>query len=495
MADNYVSQINADNGVFTIKDPNAVKTVNGISPDASGNVEVQDGVQSNWNQTDTTKLDYIKNKPNLSNYLDKTYTGENKIAGKLTVGSCSTNVNNAYLHQRNVGTTGTVTNTAYNGGAFAVNSDGSVGFFHKTYTDASGNGARNSAILRFFGKRDQEGGGLQFGVNANGNVAESDYKTVAMVEDIPTKASDIGAMASTVTHLSGDVPTTRKINNKALSADITLTASDVGAATEKYVDDAITALPEPMIFKGSLGTGGTITSLPTAAATNEGFTYKVITGGTYAGQSAKVGDTFISDGTSWVLIPSGDEPSGTVTSVGLTVPTGLSVSGSPVTSSGTIAVSLSEGYTIPTEDRLAGIDNKAQSALSSAGNATAAAQAAMQTANSKQEVLVSGTNIKTINGEDILGSGNIVVSSTDPNDAKLKVQVNGAWYDIFSANASEEGRFTIPISYSTNSSYSPVELHILYQETNYQELATEAKTIIGAINELANIPNAEQEEF
>lgn len=46
---------------------------------------------------------------------------------------------------------------------------------------------------------------------------------------VPTQASDIGAMASTVTHLSGDVPTTRTINGKALSADITLSASDVNA--------------------------------------------------------------------------------------------------------------------------------------------------------------------------------------------------------------------------------------------------------------------------
>ena len=52
-----------------------------------------------------------------------------------------------------------------------------------------------------------------------------------------------------------------------------------------------------MIFKGSLGTGGTITSLPTASNSNTGFTYKVITAGTYASQVAKVGDTFISDGT------------------------------------------------------------------------------------------------------------------------------------------------------------------------------------------------------
>lgn len=40
--------------------------------------------------------------------------------------------------------------------------------------------------------------------------------------------------------------------------------------------------------------------------------------------------------------------SGSVTSVAMTVPTGLSVSGSPITSSGTLAVSLASGYTIPT---------------------------------------------------------------------------------------------------------------------------------------------------
>lgn len=69
----------------------------------------------------------------------------------------------------------------------------------------------------------------------------------------------------------------------------------------------VSGAPEPMVFKGTLGTGGTITSLPTAAAANEGFTYKVITAGTYASQTAKVGDLFISNGSAWVLIPSGDD--------------------------------------------------------------------------------------------------------------------------------------------------------------------------------------------
>lgn len=107
-------------------------------------------------------------------------------------------------------------------------------------------------------------------------------------------------------------------------------------ATTAFVATAIENLPEPMVFKGSLGIGGIITTLPAASSSNTGFTYKVITDGTYASQAAKVGDTFISDGTAWVLIPSGDEPSGTVTSVG----TGVGLTGGSITSSGTIKAKL-----------------------------------------------------------------------------------------------------------------------------------------------------------
>ena len=130
------------------------------------------------------------------------------------------------------------------------------------------------------------------------------------------------------------------------TVDQTYDSTSANAQSGVAVASAIASLPEPMLFKGSLGTGGTITSLPSAAASNEGFVYKVITAGTYASQAAKVGDTFISDGSNWVLIPSGDEPSGTVTSVGVANATngGLSVSGSPVTSSGVITIGLDTAY-------------------------------------------------------------------------------------------------------------------------------------------------------
>lgn len=68
----------------------------------------------------------------------------------------------------------------------------------------------------------------------------------------------------------------------------------------------IEGLPQPMVFKGTLGVDGDITSLPTASEDNKGFVYVVITAGTYAGQSANVGDMFISTGEAWSYVPSGD---------------------------------------------------------------------------------------------------------------------------------------------------------------------------------------------
>ena len=53
------------------------------------------------------------------------------------------------------------------------------------------------------------------------------------------------------------------------------------------------------------------------------------------------------NGSAWVN--AADSDSGTVTSVAMTVPTGLSVSGTPITTSGTLAVTFTAGYSIPTD--------------------------------------------------------------------------------------------------------------------------------------------------
>ena len=129
--------------------------------------------------------------------------------------------------------------------------------------------------------------------------------------------------------------------DKGVATSILSTSTDNDLATAKAVYTAIENLPEPMIFKGSVGTGGTTEwiDLPAAAASNEGWTYKVITAHN-TDPVCKVGDTIISNGSVWVVIPSGDEPTGTVTSVAAANATngGLTITGSPITSSGTIEI-------------------------------------------------------------------------------------------------------------------------------------------------------------
>jgi hypothetical protein len=94
-------------------------------------------------------------------------------------------------------------------------------------------------------------------------------------------------------------------------------------------------------------------------------------------------------GTAWINAPVGNV--GTVTSVALangTTGTDINISGSPITGSGTITLN------IPT---------------ASAVNRGALSSADWSNFDGKQTALISGTNIKTINGITLLGSGDITI--------------------------------------------------------------------------------------
>jgi hypothetical protein len=214
-----------------------------------------------------------------------------------------------------------------------------------------------------------------------------------------------------------------------------------------------------MLFKGSLGTGGTITSLPAAASSNNGFTYKVITEGIYANQSAKVGDLFISNGSGWILIPSGDEPSGTVTSITLdavgpividdnsTITTSGSrtISHAPsgvtagtytsitVDASGHVTAGTNPGFItatsfattsspgmVQTSDDYSILTNPSNGILYSAektylqyadaSNNMFISKGTLENVFTEREFL-TGTEIKTINGTSIVGRGNITIET------------------------------------------------------------------------------------
>ncbi len=185
----------------------------------------------------------------------------------------------------------------------------------------------------------QSGGGLElsgteFSVKTGFTASGKNY---AVVKDAAGDLYVNVPWTDTQQDISGLAP----LNSPALTGTPTAPTATTGTnttqiATTAFVKSAIDGIPTPMRFMGTVGTGGTITSLPTAASGNNGYVYKAITAGTSPVTYA-IGDTLVSNGSEWTVIPSGDEPSGTVTNVA----TGTGLTGGPITSTGTISLAAS----------------------------------------------------------------------------------------------------------------------------------------------------------
>lgn len=114
----------------------------------------------------------------------------------------------------------------------------------------------------------------------------------------------------TVTKTGSGASGTWNIDISGIAAKATADANGnniVNTYATKSTVNGLLAAADAMIFKGTLGTGGTVTSLPNSH--EAGWTYKVITAGTYAGQVCEIGDMIvcITDGTAannahWTVI-------------------------------------------------------------------------------------------------------------------------------------------------------------------------------------------------
>lgn len=174
----------------------------------------------------------------------------------------------------------------------------------------------------------QDGSTSQKGVVQLSNSYSSSSQTLAattkaLVDGLATKAPTSHASTSTTYGIGtgsnyGHVKLSDSTSStSSASSGIAATpkaVNDALTAAKSYTDGAVSGIVGPMMFKGTLGTGGNITSLPTASASNVGYVYKVITADIYAEQAAKVGDMFIGTKTSddpaayaWTYVPSGDE--------------------------------------------------------------------------------------------------------------------------------------------------------------------------------------------
>lgn len=164
-----------------------------------------------------------------------------------------------------------------------------------------------------------------------------------------------------------DIPTVGTAAAKDYTTSVTQNSNDL--VTSGAVWSAIDNLPEPMVFKGTVGTSGTIewSALPSAASSNEGFAYKVITAHSTT-PICEVGDVIVSNGSEWVVIPSGDDVEDTWRAIKISgsdfmgngITTGylnfasdnnISLTGS---NGNTITVGVATGYSIPsTSDQTA----------------------------------------------------------------------------------------------------------------------------------------------
>ena len=92
--------------------------------------------------------------------------------------------------------------------------------------------------------------------------------------------------ADTDVSTGSGIPTTSAVKSYVNTQD----ASTLQSA--KDYADSILGANDAMVFKGTLGTGGTVTQLPQSGY-QAGWTYRVVTAGTYAGQECEVGDLVI----------------------------------------------------------------------------------------------------------------------------------------------------------------------------------------------------------
>lgn len=112
---------------------------------------------------------------------------------------------------------------------------------------------------------------------------------------------------------------------------------------------------------------------------------------------------------SWVTDKGYTTNTGTVTSVRMTVPTGLSVTGSPITSSGTFALSFASGYSLPTNTKQAQWDAAYNALGNLSGTYTAWGQTFLSngTPRSISGQLSSVTNIYMDGSVSVSGEGGL----------------------------------------------------------------------------------------
>jgi hypothetical protein len=152
------------------------------------------------------------------------------------------------------------------------------------------------------------------------------------------------------------------------------------------------------------------------------------------------------NGTNWVNATASG--SGTVTSIAMSVPTGLSVSGSPVTTSGTLAVTYASGYAIPTTSSQTNWDT----AYGWGNHASAgyAADSAVVKLTGDQTVAGIKTFSSTIVGSVSGNAGNVTGTVAIANGGTGQTTADAAFNALAPSQTSNSGKYLTTNGTSTS---------------------------------------------
>lgn len=231
-------------------------------------------VQSNWTQTTTTADDYIKNKPtNLSDFTND--SGFITTADVPSASSTSPKMN---------GTAAVGTESTYARGDHVHPTDTSRAASSHTHGAITNDGLVSSSS----------------GLGGFKDIAANDHIMLASAGTNKICAANLTFDGSTTTQALTKKGTWATFvqdanyvhtDNNYTSADKTKVGYvDTGKSVSTYVSEQISsAMTGAAKYKGTVGTGGTVTTLPTSGY-KQGDYYVVCTAGTYAGNTCEVGD-------------------------------------------------------------------------------------------------------------------------------------------------------------------------------------------------------------
>lgn len=231
--------------------------------------------------------------------------------------------------------------------------------------------------------------------------------------------------------LSGYVPTSRTITINGTTQDLTANRTyNVGTVTSVAASGGT-----GISISGSpITSSGTITITNTAPDQIVALT---------AGTGISISGTY----PNFTITNSSPSLGGTVTSVALSAPTGFAVTGSPITSSGTLALAFASGYSLPTTASQTNWDSAYNNMIVSAAVTGTTTKTLTLTQQDAGTITASWTDDNTDAVTSVFGrTGAVVAVSGDYNTSQVTESTNLYFTDARARGALSAGT---GISYST----------------------------------------------